>query len=144
VKAAGKFLKRRALSLFFLRKIRQSTMRTTAIAFAPVKFAFLIQGAISNAPLRSTRRIENCRINLNDESRGNDVSDRQAIDFPPLQLLEKAAHRLLFEVLELDSTIAEDLNSSSLRRTRFGTQSDDAESSLVTSEVIDLLMDGSR
>jgi hypothetical protein len=34
VKAAGKFLKRRALSLFFLRKIRQSTMRTTAIAFA--------------------------------------------------------------------------------------------------------------
>jgi hypothetical protein len=25
-----------------------------------VRFAFLIQGAISNAPLRSTRRIENC------------------------------------------------------------------------------------
>jgi hypothetical protein len=55
-----KVLKRRALSLLFLRKIRQSTMRTTAIAFAPVRIAFLIQGAISNAPLRSTRRIENC------------------------------------------------------------------------------------
>ena len=44
MKAAGKFLKRQALSLFFLGKIRQSTMRTTAIAFAPVRFAFLIQG----------------------------------------------------------------------------------------------------
>jgi hypothetical protein len=30
------------------------------------------------------------------------------------------------EVFELDSTIAEDLNSSSLRRTGFGTQIDDA------------------
>src|SRR5207247_33013 len=35
---------------------------------------------------------KNRRPNLNDESRSDDVSRRDAIDFPPLQLVEEAAH----------------------------------------------------
>ena len=85
MKAAGKFLKRRALSLFFLRRIRQSTMRTTALVFAAVRFAFLIQGAISNAPLRSTRRIESypLRVDCLGHIGGNRRRPRSATVNPP-------------------------------------------------------------
>jgi hypothetical protein len=78
VKAAGKFLKRRALSLFFLRKIRQSTMRTNSDSFRSGEIRILDSRAISNAPLRSTRRIENCDavISVYDEA-GNVIDTHE-------------------------------------------------------------------
>jgi hypothetical protein len=37
-------------------------MRKTAQVFAQVRFAFLIQTAMSNAPFRSPKRIESCDV----------------------------------------------------------------------------------
>src|SRR6266581_5133269 len=42
---------------------------------------------------------ENCRCDLNDESRRNDVGGRDAINFSTLQLLEKAAHKREFRCI---------------------------------------------
>src|SRR4029077_934606 len=44
-------------------------------------------------PVRQFPCRKNRRTNLNDESRSDDISRRNAINFPPLQLLEKAAHK---------------------------------------------------
>src|SRR5713101_6717470 len=43
-----------------LESVRQSFTLKTARAFAPERFAFWIQAAVSNAPFRSAKRIENC------------------------------------------------------------------------------------
>jgi hypothetical protein len=45
-------------------------------------------------PIRQFPCRKNRRTNLNDESRSDDISSRDAIDFPPLQFREEAAHRL--------------------------------------------------
>src|SRR6266550_312083 len=44
-------------------------------------------------PARQLPCRNNRRTNLNDEPRSNDISGRDAINFPPLQLLEEAAHK---------------------------------------------------
>src|SRR6266550_4523301 len=44
-------------------------------------------------PVRQFPCRKNRRTNLNDESRSDDISGRDAINFPPLQLLEEAAHK---------------------------------------------------
>src|SRR6266566_1549838 len=44
-------------------------------------------------PVRQFPCRNNRRTNLNDESRSDDISGRDAINFPPLQLLEEAAHK---------------------------------------------------
>src|SRR3981189_583833 len=44
-------------------------------------------------PVRQFPCRNNRRTNLNDESRSDDISGRNAINFPPLQLLEETAHK---------------------------------------------------
>jgi hypothetical protein len=44
-------------------------------------------------PVRQFPCRKNRRTNLNDESRSDDISGRNAINFPPLQLLEESAHK---------------------------------------------------
>src|SRR5258708_20066398 len=44
-------------------------------------------------PVRQFPCRKNRRTNLNEESRSDDISGRNAINFPPLQLLEEAAHK---------------------------------------------------
>src|ERR1043166_7435664 len=46
----------------------------------------------AQCPVWQFPRRKNRRPDLNDKSRSNDVSDGDPVDFPPLQLLEEAAH----------------------------------------------------